>query len=150
RAREPARLLDHTVRRDAAVDEPDAMGLRRVDRLAAEDDLERLRPSDEPRQAADAAQTRNEAERQLREPEAGACPAHAQVAGERDLEPSAEAEPVHGSDERLGHPEEVVEQRAPGTGLALRLAHGRKARDRTEVAADGEHATKAGDDDDPD
>src|SRR5262249_15115400 len=74
---EPVGLLEHAVGSDAAVHEPDAMGLCRVDRLAAQDHLERLRPPHERGQAADAAQTRNEAERQPWEPETSAWPAHA-------------------------------------------------------------------------
>src|SRR4029453_8721078 len=64
RARELARLVDHAAGCDAAVDEPDAMGLRRADRLAAQDHLQGLRPSDEPYQPADASHPRDEAHRQ--------------------------------------------------------------------------------------
>src|SRR5262249_33141595 len=124
RGRQLPRLLEDAAGGHATVDEPDAMGLRRGHRLTAQYHLQGLWPSDDPRQAAAAAQTRNEAERQLREAEPGTRPADAQVAGERDLEPSAEAEPVHGGDEGLGNAEEIVEQGAPGPGLLLRIVRG--------------------------
>src|SRR4029453_13917088 len=94
--RQLPRLADDTAGSDAAVDEPDAIRLRCIDGLARQDHLQCPCPSDEPGQSTRAPETRAEAERQLREAEAGARPADAQVAGKGDLEPATEAESIHG------------------------------------------------------
>src|SRR4051812_46171270 len=86
---------------DDPVDEPEPRRLVRVDRLGAEDHLQRALSADQPGQALRAAERRREAEADLRLREA--CP----VAGQRerrrfgDLASGAERDPVHGDDQRL-------------------------------------------------
>src|SRR5262245_40381515 len=130
RTGELPRLAHHPVGSDAAVHESNAMRLPRTHRLAGQDHLQGLRPPHEPRQPARAGESGDEAERQLGEPEAGARSAHTDVAAESDLEPAAEAEPIHGCDEGLREAEEIVEQRPPDLGLADRLLLGRRGEER--------------------
>ena len=93
----------------------------RVDRLGADDQVQGLLDTDQPRQALRAAGTRNDAQGHLRQPEPGPRCGHAVVAGHGELETAAEHGAVHGRDHRKLEGLDAREQR-PKLGLLRRPA----------------------------
>ena len=102
---------DRERRRVAAqlVDEPETVRVDRTEGCAGEQQLHRDAAGEQTRQALGAPGAGQEAQLDLRYPEASGVGRDAQVAGERELEPAAERDAVDGGDRRLGVLFEAVE-----------------------------------------
>src|SRR3954471_1757933 len=101
-------MIEELLLRQDRVEEPDAQRGLRVHHLAREDDLLRPQLSDEPHEALRAAESGSHAERHLGKAELGVLAAEDHVAGDRELEPSAERIAVHRRDGGAGN---VLEER---------------------------------------
>ena len=131
------------------VDESDAEGVVAVDLLGPQDHVERVAPSDTAREARRATPRRHRAEVQFRQADLRPLARRqAEVAGERELEPAAEAVPVERGDRRLvhrldrsEHPQALVEHGLEaaavlGAGHQLLEVHADR---EVLVAGSGEH-----------
>ena len=111
------RMLDGDVDQDGdrhhLVDQAELLGLRRPDRLPAEDDVQRFLDADEPWQSLRAASAWHEPELHLGQPELRArrVGGDASAAGQRPLQSTAQAGAVDGGDDRLLERREPVELR---------------------------------------
>src|SRR5262249_41675059 len=107
------------------VDQPDAKRIRRTDRLPEVDELARATDADPPHQPLRSAEPGDEAEVDLRLPEARSLGGDDEVAGERELEPSAERDAADGGHhrdrQRFEAGEDLVAE--PGVRMALRRRH---------------------------
>ena len=132
------------VRRQIALGErvEDAVGERfgRRDRIAGDDHLERLFRADQPRQALRAAGARQKAELDLGQADPRGRRGHPEMAGKRQLEPTAECGAVHRRDDRLRHCLDRGDDLAQPRSL-------RRLAELGDVGAGEEGAPGAGDDD---
>src|SRR5579859_5788933 len=130
------------------VDDAQRLRLGGLDRLAAEHEVERLLPADEPRETLRAAGPRQETEGHLGKTDAvRPFGGHSDVAAQSDLQAAAEAVPVHRDDDDLRRP---LELRDDLVGVddehELLLRVGR--REPLHVRAGAEEALRAAADDD--
>jgi hypothetical protein len=133
--------LHELVRRKHAIDQPDALRQLGLDRLAAEHEL--LRPGDAhaPRQAARAAEARNDAQLDLGLTEARLLGGVDPVAGAGQLAAAAQGVAVHGRDAGDGQFLQRREHPMPEAAEGFRLL-GREAAHLRDVGARGEGASR--------
>ena len=102
------------------LDEPDAMGLGRIDHVAREAEAERLPRTDQPREALGAAPAGDEPEPHLELAEARRGVGYAQVTGDGQFAASAETEAMHGRNDGLGEVgDDLVDPSSIGDGPLL-------------------------------
>ena len=117
-----ARGPEECIGLDDRVGEPETRGLRAVDRVAGEDQLQRRATADEPRETLRAAVSRNEPELHFGEPELRLRGRHANVAREREFASPAEGEAVHGGDDGLRREFDAAEHRLSESRELLEVA----------------------------
>ena len=157
RPRERQRLLQQGLARQRAVHEPDALGLDAVEEAAGVEELGGLGRADQARERPRRRHSGMEAEAHEVEAELRVARGEPDVARERHAAAGADRGPVHRREGRLRQraerQEQAVEAAHEGLVAAAHLAAGRggagarHALDQVEVAARGEGASGAGDDD---